>query len=173
MWRSSNYRPLKLVLHVRPGWIIYQNMRETWEKKSWSLNVPKKMTGGGGQNAPPPPPARNGIRVKRQIKVWQWFTTRGSYVHKPMVKFGEASRKCYFFVCNFLKILTVSDKTFTRLLEFIKLYKQNPLEKFFIFTIYQNYTLALEVCIKPRILVHVADNTEGGRESTLFSIDLL
>ena len=29
------------------------------------------------------------------------------------------------------------------------------------------------MCIKPRILVHVADNTEGGRESTLFSIDLL
>ena len=26
---------------------------------------------------------------------------------------------------------------FTRLLEFIKLYKQNPLENFFIFTIYQ------------------------------------
>ena len=33
LWRSSNYRPLKSVLHVRPGWIIYQNMRETWEKK--------------------------------------------------------------------------------------------------------------------------------------------
>ena len=90
--------------------------------------------GGGGAKMPPPP---NGIRVKRQIKVWQWFTTRGSYVHdKPMVKFGEASRKCYFFcVQYFLKILTVSDKTFTRLLEFIKLYKQNPLENFFIFTI--------------------------------------
>ena len=30
-----------------------------------------------------------------------------------------------------------------RALELIQLYKQNPLEKFFIFTIYQNYTLAL------------------------------
>ena len=29
------------------------------------------------------------------------------------------------------------------LIELIQLYKQNPLEKFFIFTIYQNYTLAL------------------------------
>ena len=29
-------------------------------------------------------------------------------------------------------------------LEFIKLYKQNPLEKYLIFTIYQNYTLALK-----------------------------
>ena len=33
---------------------------------------------------------------------------------------------------------------FTRLLEFIKLYKQNPSEiNFFIFTIYRNYTVAL------------------------------
>ena len=23
-----------------------------------------------------------------QIKVLQWFTTRGSYTHKPMVRFG-------------------------------------------------------------------------------------
>ena len=43
----------------------------------------------------------------------------------------------------------VSDKffffgpRFTGLLELIQLYKQNQLEKFFIFTIYQNYTLAL------------------------------
>ena len=29
--------------------------------------------------------------------------------------------------------------------EFIKLNKQNPLEKMYIFTIYQNYTLALKV----------------------------
>ena len=28
-------------------------------------------------------------------------------------------------------------------LELVQLYKQNPLEKFFIFTIYPNYTLAL------------------------------
>ena len=34
-------------------------------------------------------------------------------------------------------------KQFTRLLEHLHLYKQNPLEKFFGFTIYQNYTLAL------------------------------
>ena len=36
-------------------------------------------------------------------------------------------------------------KRFTRLLEFIKLYKQKPLEKFVIFTIDQNYTLTLKV----------------------------
>ena len=39
----------------------------------------------------------------------------------------------------------VSDKKrVTGLLELIQLYKQDPLEKFFIFTIYQNYTLALK-----------------------------
>ena len=37
----------------------------------------------------------------------------------------------------------VSDKKFTGLLELIQLYKQNPLEIFFIFAIYQNYILAL------------------------------
>ena len=37
----------------------------------------------------------------------------------------------------------VSDKTIQRLLELIQLYKQNPWEKILIFTIYQNYTLAL------------------------------
>ena len=34
-------------------------------------------------------------------------------------------------------------KRFTGLLEPIQLYKQNPLQTFFIFTIHQNYTLAL------------------------------
>ena len=34
---------------------------------------------------------------------------------------------------------------FTGLLELIQLYKQNQLEKFLIFTIYQNYTLAFKM----------------------------
>ena len=48
-------------------------------------------------------------------------------------------------LCNFLKILMVPDKRFTGLLELVVSYnsKTNPLEKFFIFTIYRNYTLAL------------------------------
>ena len=41
------------------------------------------------------------------------------------------------------KIDGFRQKEFTGLLEVIQLYKQNPLEKFLIFTIYQNYTLAL------------------------------
>ena len=74
LWRSSNYRPLKSVLHVRPGWIIYQNMRETWEKKvmKFEREIPigldvdarRKKPQGGGLNQPPPP---NGIRVKSKF----------------------------------------------------------------------------------------------------------
>ena len=44
-------------------------------------------------------------------------------------------------LCNFLRILMVSE--FTGLLQLVQLYKQNPLEKCFMFTVYQNYTLAL------------------------------
>ena len=40
---------------------------------------------------------------------------------------------------------------FTGLLELIQLYKQNPLQKFFIFTIHQNYTLALKCICTPNI----------------------
>ena len=79
LWRSSNYRPLKSVLHVRPGWIIYQNMRETWEKKVMKfeheipigLDARRKKRQGGGWKSPPPP---NGIRVKwwqmRCMQMW-------------------------------------------------------------------------------------------------------
>ena len=45
----------------------------------------------------------------------------------------------YFSI--FSKFGWFKTKQFTGLLEFIKLYKQNPLEKFFIFTIYQKYTI--------------------------------
>ena len=46
-------------------------------------------------------------------------------------------------LCSFLRKFMVSEKRFTGLLELIQIYKQNQLEKFLIFTIYQNYTLAL------------------------------
>ena len=52
----------------------------------------------------------------------------------------------FFFFFNFLKIWMVSDKTIHRAFGIHKtlvFIKQNPLEKIFIFTIYQNYTLAL------------------------------
>ena len=62
LWRSSNYRPLKSVLHVRPGWIIYQNMRETWEKKvmKFEREIPigldaRRIKPQGGADISPPP----------------------------------------------------------------------------------------------------------------------
>ena len=70
LWRSSNYRPLTSVLHVRPGWIIYQNMRETWEKKVMKfereipigLDARRKKWQGGAIKAPPPPPMGLGLK---------------------------------------------------------------------------------------------------------------
>ena len=44
---------------------------------------------------------------KRQIKVRQWFTTRGTFVHKAML--GHPKKFIVFFSC-FLEILMVSDK---------------------------------------------------------------
>ena len=82
LWRSSNYRPLTSVLHVRPGWIIYQNMRETWEKKShevWTRNsnrsrcTAKKMTGGGHKGPPPPPPMGLGLTMPKCAS-WRIFS---------------------------------------------------------------------------------------------------
>ena len=82
LWRSSNYRPLTSVLHVRPGWIIYQNMRETWEKKVMKfereipigLDARRKKWQGGAIKAPPPP---NGIRVKGPVHCVSILSTPG------------------------------------------------------------------------------------------------
>ena len=73
------------------------------------------------------------------------MTTRGSYVHKPVLNFSGASWKCVFMQFS-QNIDGFRQEQFSRLLKLIKLYKQNPLEIFFLrlfFTIYQNYTLAL------------------------------
>jgi len=39
MWRSSYYRPVKLVLHLRPGWFIKKLCARLKRKKSWSLTL--------------------------------------------------------------------------------------------------------------------------------------
>ena len=60
------------------------------------------------------------------------MATRGRYVHNYMVNFSRGYPE------------NVSFMQFSQYIHsFRQLYKQNPLEKFFIFTIYQNYTLAL------------------------------
>ena len=61
-----------------------------------------------------------------------------------MVKFSGASWKFYFNAI-FSEYWWFQTKWFTGLLELVQLYKQNPLEKFVIFTIYQNYTVALTI----------------------------
>ena len=80
-----------------------------------------------------------------QIDDQQWTITRGSFVHKPMVKFSRYVPQtfCCCCCCKYLKLLMVSTKQFTRLLEFIKLYlnKINPFI-FFKSLIYQSCTLA-------------------------------
>ena len=70
------------------------------------------------------------------------MATRGSYVHNSMGEFSGASRKFSFYAI-FSKNWWFQTKRFTGLLELIQLYKQYPLEKFFICIIYQNYTLDL------------------------------
>ena len=91
----------------------------------------------------------------------QSMTTRGSCVHKHMVTFSGAS--WIFSPPIFSKYWWFQAKRFTRLLEFIKLNKQNPWEKFFIFTFYQNYTLALS---------HSSDlNLSYGTENVFVIID--
>ena len=87
LWRSSNYRPLKSVLHVRPGWIskyagdLREKSHEVW---TWNSNrsrcTSKKMTGGGWKSPPPP----NGIRVKYLPNyLWQVKVRFGQVLWKP------------------------------------------------------------------------------------------
>ena len=59
------------------------------------------------------------------------MTTRGSYVHNSMVTFSGESRK-FKFNAIFSKYWWFQTKWFTRLLELIQFYKQNPLEIFFL-----------------------------------------
>ena len=75
-------------------------------------------------------------QYKRQIQVHQYMATRGScvhvHVHKPIVKFSVASRKCQFYAISpntewFQKTIHI------QCIALIKLYKCNQLEKFFIF----------------------------------------
>ena len=92
LWRSSNYQPLTSVLHVRPGWIIYQNMRETWEKKVMKfereipigLDARRKKWQGGAIKAPPPP---MGLGLKGKFpKTIMWIEWVENNFTNPTVK---------------------------------------------------------------------------------------
>ena len=66
------------------------------------------------------------------------MATRGSYVHNSMVEFSGASIVSFMQFSQ--KFDGLGQKDSQGLLELTQLYKQNPLEKNFIFTIYQNYS---------------------------------
>ena len=71
------------------------------------------------------------------------MATRGSYVHISM---GELSG-CLSFMQFSTKIDGFEQKDSQGFENSYNSYEQYPLEKFFIFTIYQNYTLALKMFI--------------------------
>ena len=56
-------------------------------------------------------------------------------MYKPIVKFSGAPRKCSLFAI-FSKYCWFQTKFFTSLLEFMKLYEQNPLEIVFLFSLF-------------------------------------
>ena len=76
-------------------------------------------------------------QFKKQIKVQQWPLdgARWSYVHNSYGNIFKGIPKM-LVLCNFLKILMVWGKMIHRAFSsqlLIQLYKQNPLQKFFIF----------------------------------------
>ena len=71
------------------------------------------------------------------------MATRASYVHDPIVEFSRASQKFWFYTVFSENVCFRQNKS-QGFSNSVQLYKQYPLEKFFIFTIYQNYTLALK-----------------------------
>ena len=70
------------------------------------------------------------------------MATRGSYVHISMGEFSGASDNVSVMQFS-TKIDGFEQKDSQGFENSYNSYEQYPLEKFFIFTIYQNYTLAL------------------------------
>ena len=86
------------------------------------------------------------INLKSVLKLNGIWPLEGAmYIgHSSMEEFSGASQK--LVVYSFLrKFKWFQTNRFTGLLELIQLYKQDQLEKYFIFTIYHNYTLALRL----------------------------
>ena len=82
------------------------------------------------------------------------MTTRGiiNFLHKPKVKFSGGHPQNVYYYFLFYTIVSkywFQTKPFAGLLEFIKLYKQNPLESFY-FHCLPKYTLALTVIVKKK-----------------------
>ena len=75
------------------------------------------------------------------------MATRGSYVHY-LYRRILGGIPIMLVLCNFLRKLIFFEQNDSQGFEnSYNSYERYPLEKFFIFTIYQNYTLALSLCI--------------------------
>ena len=74
------------------------------------------------------------------------MATRGSYVHISMGELSGGIPIIFSFMQFSTKIDGFEQKDSQGFENSYNSYEQYPLEKFFIFTIYQNYTLALKEC---------------------------
>ena len=86
------------------------------------------------------------------------MATRGSYTCTCTYLYGRilGGIPIMLVLCNFLQKLMVSNKKIHRALRtHTTLNEQYPLEKVFIFTIYQNYTLALTFL---KVYFHITAN---------------
>ena len=70
------------------------------------------------------------IHLKGRLEVSKEWSLEGA-MYKPMVKILGSILTTFFVVANFSKYWWFQTKQFTRLLEFIKLCKQNPCRHFF------------------------------------------
>ena len=74
------------------------------------------------------------------------MATRGSYICTYLYGRILGGIPIMLVLCNFTKIDGFEQKDSQGFENSYNSYGQYPLEKFFIFTIYQNYTLALTSC---------------------------
>ena len=89
------------------------------------------------------------INLKGILKFNEIWPLEGAIHTELYGRIFRGHPQFFFFLCNFLRKLMVSDNNIHRAFrthEYNSI-KQKRLEKFFIFTIYQNYTLALISCI--------------------------
>ena len=80
------------------------------------------------------------INLRGILKFNEIWPQEGALYITLWQKFGGHPKNFSFM--QFCQKIDGFRQRFTGLLELLQLYKQNPLEKFLIFTIYQNYTLA-------------------------------
>ena len=87
------------------------------------------------------------------------MSTRGSYVHKPMVNIFGASQNVV--LCNFLKILMVSDKIIYKAFRTHKtILKQNPFDNFYFLHYLPKLHVGFKWFNKYRYMLIYVDNSD-------------